>query len=108
MRKIILFIAMRLDGYIADSKGKVDWLQGQGNDDENIDSYSKFVERIDTVFMGWNTYHQIVSELSINKWMYSDFMTYVFSHEQSNSTKQIQFTDENSVFLLKKLKEEKR
>lgn len=99
---------MSLDGYIADSKGKVDWLQGQGNDDENIDFYSKFVERIDTVFMGWNTYHQIVSELSINKWMYSDFMTYVFSHEQSNSTKQIQFTDENSVFLLKKLKEEKR
>ena len=34
-------------------------------------------------------------------------MTYVFSHEQSNSTKQIQFTDENPVFLLKKLKEEK-
>ena len=51
--------------------------------------------------MGWNTYHQIVSELSINKCIYSDFMTYVFSHEQSNSTKQIQFTDENPVFLLK-------
>lgn len=99
MRKTILFIAMSLDGYIADSNGKVNWLQGQRNDDENIDSYSKFVERIDTVFMGWNTYHQIVSELSINKWIYSDFMTYVFSHEQSNSTKQIQFTDGNPVFL---------
>ena len=67
MRKTILFIAMSLDGYVADSNGKVNWLQGQRNDDENIDSYSKFVERIDTVFMGWNTYHQIVSELSINK-----------------------------------------
>ena len=29
MRKVILFIAMSLDGYIADEKGNVDWLMGQ-------------------------------------------------------------------------------
>lgn len=39
MRKTILFIAMSLDGYIADNQGKVDWLDGQGNDGENIDTY---------------------------------------------------------------------
>lgn len=31
MRKISLFIAMSLDGYIADNKGGVDWLKGHGN-----------------------------------------------------------------------------
>lgn len=78
MRKISLFIAMSLDGYIADSKGSVDWLSGQGNDDENIDVYSEFAKNIDTVLMGWNTYHQIVTELSPKEWIYKDFTTCIF------------------------------
>ena len=33
MRKISLFIAMSLDGYIADHEGRVDWLGGQGEEE---------------------------------------------------------------------------
>lgn len=29
MRKVILYIAVSLDGYIADGKGAVDWIGGQ-------------------------------------------------------------------------------
>ena len=34
MRKVSLFIAMSLDGYIADKKGGVDWLNGQDSGTE--------------------------------------------------------------------------
>lgn len=106
MRKISLFIAMSLDGYIADSKGGVDWLVGQGNDDENIDAYSDFVKDIDTVLMGWNTYYQIITELSPNEWVYDDFTTYVVTHNKHASSDKIRFTDESPVELVKKLRKE--
>ena len=106
MKKVSLFIAMSLDGYIADSKGSVEWLTGQGNDEDNIDSYSEFVKDIDTVVMGWNTYHQIVTELSPNEWVYNDFTTYVVTHNQKTSSDKINFTNESSVDLVKKLREE--
>lgn len=104
MRKVILFIAISLDGYIADSHGSVEWLNGQGNDNENVDTYSVFVKEIDTILMGWNTYHQIVTELSPTKWVYDNFTTYVITHNKNQSTEKIRFTAENPVQLLKNLK----
>ncbi|MFR2837154.1 MAG: hypothetical protein ACLTCI_11850 [[Clostridium] nexile] len=46
--------------------GGVDWLTGHG-DEKMPDVYSEFAKDIDTVLMGWNTYHQIVTELSPGK-----------------------------------------
>lgn len=107
MRKISLFIAMSLDGYIADSNGDVNWLKGQGGDSENMDTYSEFVKDIDTVLMGWNTYHQIVTELSPTEWVYSNFKTYVITHTEHNSSEIIRFTNADPIDLLKELKAEK-
>ena len=106
MRKISLFIAMSLDGYIADSKGGVDWLKGQSSDDEDIDTYSEFVKNIDTILMGWNTYHQVVTELSPTVWIYNDFTTYVITHNEYSSSEKIRFTSTNPVNLIKSLKKE--
>lgn len=106
MRKVSLFIAMSLDGYIADKKGGVDWLKGQGNENENIDAYSEFVKDIDTILMGWNTYHQIVTELSPEEWVYNDFTTYVITHNDPISSEKIRFANMDPVSLLKGLKEE--
>lgn len=104
MRKVVLFIAMSLDGYIADSDGGVDWLKGERCDVENLDVYSQFVKDIDTILMGWNTYYQVTTELSPTEWIYGDFTTYVMTHKEMDSSKQIHFTSENPSDLLKKLK----
>ena len=68
MRKAILYIGMSLDGYIADARGGVDWMTGQNETEETEgtgetgDSYESFIKTVDTVIMGWNTYHQIITE----------------------------------------------
>ncbi len=80
MRKIVLYIAMSLDGYIADANGGVSWLRGQDPDSESEGSYPEFVRDIDTVVMGWETYHQVITELSPDEWVYEDLMTYVITH----------------------------
>lgn len=107
MRKISLFIAMSVDGYIADSKGSVNWLEGQGDDSKNVDSYAAFIKDIDIVVMGWRTYHQIVTELSPNEWPYENLTTYIITHNRADSSKRIRFTDANPVELIKKLRTEK-
>lgn len=105
MRNAVLYIAMSLDGYIADKNGKVDWLDGQG-DEENVDTYSAFVKDVDTVVMGWNTYHQVVSELSPDEWVYQDLTSYVITHRVQPSTEKIKFVDSDPCDLVRKLKRE--
>lgn len=96
---------VRVDGYIADDNGGVDWLSGQGNDEENIDTYCEFVKNIDTVIMGFNTYHQIVTQLSPDEWVYEDFLTYVITHKERTSLEKVKFVNISPAELVKKLKE---
>lgn len=105
MRKIVLFIAMSLDGYIADTSGKVDWLAGQDNDVESDDSYADFVKSVDTVIMGWTTYHQIVEELSPGQWVYDNLQSYVITHRNFMSDSNVIFVSEDPCTLVNRLKE---
>lgn len=103
MRKVILFIAMSLDGFIADTAGGVSWLTGQDSRAENADSYSVFEKSIDTVIMGWNTYHQIITELSPDQWVYENLQSYVITHRVCTPADGITFTAENPCKLVKDL-----
>lgn len=106
MRKTVLFIAMSLDGYIADKNGKVDWLTAQDNEVETAGSYADFEKSIDTVIMGWETYYQIVTELSPEQWVYENLQSYVLTHRDCPSTKNIKFISADPCALVKELKRE--
>ena len=104
MRKVILYIAMSIDGYIAKNNGDVSWLGGDGSKPEAIGSYPSFYETIDAVIMGWNTYHQITTELSPERNPYKGKISYVLTRKKKKSRTDICFVNENVIELIQKLK----
>ena len=106
MREVILYIAMSLDGYIADAQGGVDWLGGHGEPEEGMESYSRLLQRIDTVVMGWNTYHQVTTQLSPDRWVYEGLHTFVITHRPLPAAPGITFTAEDPCALVRRLRRE--
>lgn len=105
-RKIILYISQSLDGFIADSIGSVDWILGN-NDDYNSDyGYDKFIKDIDTVILGYNTYSQIINELSKDKWVYEDLQSYVLTNKEIKDISNIKYVNMDIKELINKLKQE--
>jgi len=84
MHKIILYIAISLDGYIAQEDGNVDWLSSF---DEDY-GYEKFLSTIDTIIMGRKTYQQV---LSFGEWPYTGLKTFVFTHQKMEEDKNVKF-----------------
>ncbi len=58
--KVILYIAMSLDGYIARENGDIDWLSVVDMPNEDY-GYSAFIKNVDTVIMGRKTYEKVGS-----------------------------------------------
>ncbi len=104
MRRIILYIAMSLDGYIADKDGGVEWLTGQDAETENEDTYSEFIKGIDTVVMGRTTYDQVREVLSPEIWPYEEQTSYVITHKNEQSTEKIKFVREDPCELTERLR----
>lgn len=107
MRKTTLYIAMSLDGCIADENGSVDWLDGDGSEPDAAGSYADFIQDIDTVIMGRRTYDQVTGTLSPNNWPYDGRQTYVITHQLLPDQPGITFTSEAPATLVRRLQAEK-
>ena len=104
MRKITLYIATSLDGFIARKDGSVDWLDSVGHVEGEDYGYSKFYKSIDTVLMGNGTYRWIVD--AGVPFPYPDKKNYVFSKQQTGSNEHVTFISEDIGLFTKKLKED--
>lgn len=79
-RKKSIFISMSIDGYIAGPDGELDWLQRVDLEGEDY-GYSAFLESIDAIVLGRNTYE--VAQ-SASKWPYQGKRVVVLSRTLSS------------------------
>ncbi len=59
-RKVVLYIAQSLDGFIATEDHDISWLSIVEQEGEDY-GYEAFVDTVDTVFMGRRTYEKVLS-----------------------------------------------
>ncbi|WKA55045.1 dihydrofolate reductase family protein [Planococcus shixiaomingii] len=102
-RKIICYIAISLDGYIATKDDSLDWLfkvEGEGDA-----GYAEFMKNIDTVVMGRRTYDWVM-EAEGGKPPYPDKETYVFSTSEHGQKDHVKYTNEEIVPFVERLRKE--
>lgn len=107
MRNVILYVAMSLDGYLADTNGSVSWIEGDGTGDADMPWYEEFYNSIDTILMGRVTYEQITKEISPDIWMYGDKKTHVFTSGDEGESRDILFTNRSPSQVISWLKHRK-
>lgn len=107
MRTTILYIAMSLDGFIADEANHVDWLHVDNPSYHGDYGYGVLMERVDTIVMGKRTYDHITTELSKDAWPYPNHITYVVSHHQQEDSEHIHFVNEDAANLIAGLKQQR-
>jgi len=107
-RKVILYIAETLDGFIAKPDGNINFLldndftSGETKDRE----YDKLAKRIDTVVMGRKTYNQVANEIAPNNYPYDDFENYILTTKSENDIDNMHFVNADVVDLIRGLKKE--
>lgn len=55
-----VFIACSLDGFIADEQGRINWLQLVPNPGQNDMGYNAFINKVDAILLGRNTFETVL------------------------------------------------
>jgi dihydrofolate reductase len=102
-RKVVLYIAQSLDGYIARANDDISWLSIVERDHEDY-GYDDFVKTIDTVFMGRKTYDKVLS-FGI-EFPHKGRKCYVLSKRLKGTDENVQFFSGNISDLITEIKKE--
>jgi len=102
-RKLVLYIATSLDGYIATKDDSLEWLfktEGEGDN-----GYSDFYDTVDTILIGRRTYDWVI-EKENGKFPYRNKKCYVFSNSTSGKNENVEFINDDIVDFTNKIKRE--
>ena len=100
-RKLFLYIATSLDGYIATEDDSLEWLfktEGKGDN-----GYSEFYNTVDTILIGRRTYDWIIEKEKGN-FPYKNKECYIFSRSKSGKNENVEFINQDVVEFTNKIK----
>ncbi|ULL18350.1 dihydrofolate reductase [Paenibacillus sp. H1-7] len=101
-RKVILYIAISMDGFIARENGDIEWLTAIEGEGDN--GYGDFIQSIDTVIMGRSTYEQL-GTLS-DEFPYPEQTCYVFTSSAMKEDPNVEFVREDIPAFVRKLQQQ--
>lgn len=106
MRKISLFIAMSLDGYIAKPNDDLSFLNLVEKEGEDY-GYAKFIDTIDTLIVGRKTYDYVLKNIGSSHYDNGQRNVYVITRAERQNAGRTTFYTGDLTELVKKLKSEK-
>jgi dihydrofolate reductase len=105
MRKISLFIATSLDGFIAKPNDDLSFLKLVEKEGEDY-GYAKFTDTIDTLIIGRKTYDYVLKEIGSSHYDNGQRDVYVITRTQRPNVGRTTFYTANLTDLVKRLKSE--
>lgn len=90
MRKLSLFIAMSLDGYIAKPNDDLSFLKLVEKEGEDY-GYAEFTSNIDTIIIGRKTYDYVVREIGSTHYESGDRDVYVLTRQSKPTSGRTHF-----------------
>lgn len=105
MRKVSLFIATSLDGYIAKPNDDLSFLKIVEKEGEDY-GYSEFTENIDTLIIGRKTYDYVLKELGSSHYDNGKRDVYVITRTEKPNVGRTTFYTGNLTDLVKQLQSE--
>jgi len=105
MRKLSLFIATSLDGYIAKPNDDLSFLKSVEKEGEDY-GYAEFTATIDTIILGRKTYDYVLKEIGSSHYDNGERNVFVITRTEKPSRGKTIFYTGNLTELIQRLKSE--